>query len=235
VSEDLERRLRALGAALEVPAAPDLAGTIALPRRRGRRRARVTRRALVSALAAALLVAATALAVPASRDAVLRVLGLRGARVERVPALPPLPRGAPERLKLGHRIALGRARHAAAFTALLPPRADAAYLDEDVPGGRISLIVGSDLLIELRANSRPFFLKLIDPQTRAQPVRVGASPGVYLSGGLHEVLFLAGGEIRSDAVALAGNVLLWQRGALTLRIEGVRSLAAGMALARSLR
>ena len=236
MSEDLERQLRALAAVLEVPAAPDLAATIVLPSRGHARRdgARWTRRALVPALAAALVLAATALALPATRGAVLRVLGLQGARIERVPVLPPLPPGAAAKLKLGREIPLGRARHAAGFTALLPPRAEAAYLNEDVPGGRISLIIGSELVVELRASSRPFFLKLLDPGTRAQLVRVGGSPGVYLSGALHELLFLTGGVARTDVIRLAGNVLLWQRGPLTLRIEGTHSLAGALALARSL-
>jgi hypothetical protein len=235
VSDELELRLRALGAALEVPAAPDFAATIVLAPRPHVRRLGVPRRTLALAAAVTLLVSASAMAVPVTRHAVLDVLGLRGARVVRVPALPPIPPGTASRLKLGHRIPLARARHAAAFTALEPPHARAAFIAADVPGGRLSFLVGSEVVTELRATSRPYFRKLIDPRTRARQVRVGESPGVYLSGGLHELLFEAGGSVRSESVALAGNVLLWQRGALTLRIEGARSLHGALALARSLR
>jgi hypothetical protein len=233
MSADLELSLIALGEALEVPEAPDFAARIALPGRP--RHVRVTRRTLAIAAAATLLIAGTAMAVPASRDAVLRVLGLRGARIERVGTLPPIAPGTASRLKLGERIAPDRARHAASFTALVPPAADAAYLSHDVPGGRISILVGPDLLIELRAASSPYFLKLIDPGTRAKRVRVDGGPGVYLSGAVHELLFAAGNRVRSDRVLVAGNVLLWQHGALTLRIEGASSLRAALALARSLR
>ena len=61
-------------------------------------------------------------------------------------------------------------------------------------------------------------------------------PGVYLSGAPHEVLFeTATGQVRTDRVRLAGNVLVWQQGQLTIRIEGTRTLAQALALARSLR
>ena len=235
MTDELELRLRALGAVLEVPAAPDFAAKIVLPPRRRDRRPSVARRTLALAAAATLLVSASAMAVPVTRNAVFDVLGLRGARVVRVPSLPPIAPGAAARLKLGQRIRLAQARHAAAFTALVPSHADAAFVAHDVAGGRISFLVGSDLVIELRASSRPYFMKLIDPRTHAKLLRVGASPGVYLSGGLHEVLFEAGGSVRSEPVELAGNVLLWQRGPLTLRIEGARSLQAALTLARSLR
>jgi hypothetical protein len=36
-------------------------------------------------------------------------------------------------------------------------------------------------------------------------------------------------------VRIAGNVLLWQQGPLTLRVEGTHALSEALALARSLR
>jgi hypothetical protein len=138
----LEQRLLALGSALEVPPAPDVVAAVLarLPARSGRR-PRPARRALAVALAVALVLAGAAMAVPSTRDAVLRVLGLRGVRIERVPHLPPPPARASARLGLGQRIALARARHAASFTVLLPAGPVLAYLDHDVPGGRISLLI----------------------------------------------------------------------------------------------
>lgn len=237
MNDDLELSLLALGAALEVPPVHDLAGALVLPpRRRGRGRGlRLSRRALAAAAALTLLAGGTAMAVPASRNEVLTVLGLRGARLERVPALPTIGRRQRARLDLGRRIPLDAARAAVNFTPLLPPHVDTAYLAHDVPGGRLSLIVGTELITELRGSSQPYFLKLLDPQTRARRLRIAGSPGVYLSGGVHAVLFAArNGSVRSEAIRLAGNVLLWQRGALTIRIEGARSLPEALALARSL-
>jgi hypothetical protein len=92
------------------------------------------------------------------------------------------------------------------------------------------------LVIEFRGTSRPFILKMIAVGTRVIRARVGGEPAAYLDGPPHEVFFLdAHGNPRTDDVRLAGNVLLWQHGSLTVRIEGARSLRDALALARSLR
>jgi hypothetical protein len=234
MTSDLERRLVGLGASLELPPAADVVPTVlarlpARPRRRLR-----GRRTLAVVLAATLLLAGGAMAVAPTRNAILRLLGLRGVRIERVPQLPPVP--GRTRLRLGQRIPLARARHAAGFTALLPPGAPAAYLGHDVPGGRISLLIGRVLIIEFRGTATPFIFKIVGPGTTVKLVQVSGHPGVYLSGAPHEVLFQAQtGQVRSDRVRLAGNVLIWQQGPLTIRIEGTRTLGQARALARSLR
>jgi hypothetical protein len=236
MTSDLEQRLVALGLALDSPAAPDVVPAVIarLPERRRRRHR--AHRALAVALATLLLLAGAAMAVPSTRHAVLRVLGLRGVSIERVRRLPPLPAGAIARLGLGERISLARARHAAGFTALLPAERAAAYLDRDVPGGRISLQIGARLIIEFRGTAIPFVLKLIGPGTRAERLRVNGGPGVYLSGAPHEVIYQEStGQVQTDRVRLAGNVLIWQQGPVTLRIEGTHTLGQALALAHSLR
>jgi len=230
MSADLERQLSALGATLDVPTARDIAATLVLPPRRARGRVRTGRRTLTAVFAAVLLIAGTAFAVPASRHAILRVVGLRGAVIERVTTLAPATQS---RLRLGMRIPINSARHAAAFTALLPPHTEAAYIAYDVPDGALSLIVGRLVLTEYRAASTPLFMKLIDPRTRARQLRVQGDPGVYLSGEVREV-FIGAGGLRIEPVRLTGNVLLWQHGPLTLRIEGARTLQQALALAREL-
>lgn len=241
---ELEQQLIDLGSALEVPAAPDLMAAVRdrLPSRRARRRfrrpaLRVRRRSLALGIALAVLLVGTAAAIPPVRHAIERVFGINGAVVERVPKLPPLPNTAGRALKLGRPIPVSDARHAASFTALLPPSGvTAAYIAHDVAGGRISLTVGRMLVTEFRGTSRPFVLKLIAVGTRAIRARVSGYPAVYLEGAPHEVFFLdANGAPRTDTVRLAGNVLLWQHGQVTLRIEGSRSLASALDLARSLR
>ncbi len=239
MSGELEPRLVALGAALDMPAAPDVvpAALERLPARRGRR-GRPARRVVAAVGAAALLLAGAAMAVPLTRDGILRVLGLRGVTIERVHHLPPLPAGAGggARLGLGRRISLSRARHAGSFTALLPAGASAAFIDHDLPGGRISLLIGRVLIIEFRGSTTPFIFKVIGPGTTAKDVRVNGMPGVYLSGAPHQVIFReVTGQIQTDRVRLAGNVLMWEQGPLMLRIEGTRKLGQALALARSLR
>jgi hypothetical protein len=193
---------------------------------------------LAVAFAAGLLLVGAAMAVPPSRDAILRAIGLRGVSIERVPHLPPIPAGARTgaRLGLGRPIALARVRHAAGFAALLPAQASSAYIGHDVPGGRVSILIGRVLITEFRGSAQPFIFKVIDPNTTVKITRVNGAQAVYLSGAPHQVLFGApNGEIRTDRVRLAGNVLIWQHGAVIVRIEGVRTLAQALAIARSLR
>jgi hypothetical protein len=72
--------------------------------------------------------------------------------------------------------------------------------------------------------------------TRVVRAQVGNDPAAFLVGAPHELFFLdAHGNPRTDTVRLAGDVLLWQHGQLTLRIEGARSLRDALAVARSLR
>jgi hypothetical protein len=237
---ELEQQLSDLGSALEIPDAPDLVAAVrerlpSRPARRARRRPlRVRRRSLALGIALAVLLAGTAAAIPSVRHAVERVFGINGAVVERVPTLPKAAGGT---LHLGRRIPVSGARHAASFAALLPPSGvSAAYVANDVPGGRVSLTSGRLLVTEFRGTSRPFILKMIAVGTRVIRTTVGGQPAAYLEGAPHDVFFLdADGKPRTDNVRLAGNVLLWQRGRLTLRIEGARSLSDALALARSLR
>jgi hypothetical protein len=236
VTGELEQRLASLGAALEVPPAPDIVPALLsrLPARPPRRRP--ARRTLAVAFAALLVLAGAAMAAPATRNAILRVLGLRGVRIERVQHLPPVQPGPGARLGLGRRIPLARAHHAAGFTALLPPGSPAAYLGRDVPGGRISLLSGHVLITEFRGTATPFVFKLVGPGTKVKLVRVNGGPGVYLSGAPHEVLFQAQtGVVQTDRIRFAGNVLMWQQGPVTIRIEGTHTLARALAVAHSLR
>jgi hypothetical protein len=236
---ELEQRLEALGTALEVPPAPDLVPAVlaGLPARRHRPR-RPAGRVLAVAFATVLLLAGVAMAVPTSRDAILRAIGLRGVSIERVPRLPPIQPGARTgaRLRLGRPIALASVRHAAGFAPLLPPSASSAYIGHDVPGGRVSILFGEVLITEFRGTARPFVFKVIDPNTSVKSTRVNGAQGVYLSGAPHQVLFGASnGQVRGDQVRLAGNVLIWQQGPLIVRIEGTHTLAEALAIARSLR
>ena len=236
MNDELETRLSALGTALEFPPAPDVVPSVLARVPKAPRRRLRTRRTVALVLAACLLLAGGAMAASPTRNAILQVLGLRGVRIERVRRLPPVPRGEGTRLGLGRPIPPARARHAADFTALLPPGPASAYLGRDVPGGRVSLLIGRVLVIEFRGRATPFIVKVIGPGTKLEHIRVNGGPGVYLSGAPHMVLFQAqDGEIHTDSVRLAGNVLLWQQGPLTIRVEGARTLAQALALARSLR
>ena len=144
MAPDLDSELRDLGAAIELPPTPDL-GRAVLARlepapRRTRRRAL---RALALATLALLVPAATVLAAsPAARDAVLDWLGLRGAKVERVPSLPRVPPGA--RIDLGPRVSLRAARERAPFGVLVPAllgTPDAVHLHAGTAAGPVVSLV----------------------------------------------------------------------------------------------
>jgi hypothetical protein len=233
--DGLEQRLTSLGAALDVPAAPNLAPAVVarLPDRRPRRH-RPARRTVAIALLATLTVAGGAMAVPSTRHAILRVLGLRGVQIERVPRITSGPDGA--KLGLGRPVPLAGAVRAVRFAALLPPGPARAYLAGDLPGGRLSLVVGRALIMEFRGTAIPFVFKLLGPGTTARQLRVNGGPGVYISGAPHELLIRSStGVVQTDHVRISGNVLLWQQGPVTVRIEGAPTLGAALSLAQSLR
>ena len=120
---ELEHALLDLGRTLELPATPDIAASVSRrlaaaetvrPRRLGRRR-------LVLVFAALVIAVGAAFAVPPARTAILEWLGLRGATVERVFALPDVPaeRGF-DVDQLGERMSLAEASERAGFAVAVP-------------------------------------------------------------------------------------------------------------------
>jgi hypothetical protein len=184
----------------------------------------VRRRAWLLALAAAALALGVAFAVPQSRAALLRVLHLGGVTVERVETLPP----AQERALAA---SLGTPVSAAEAEALLgrPFGVDARlYRSGEIVS---ALLPGPVVLSEFRAgvDGSIVLKKLIGTSTSTQPVRVDGAPGLWIGGGPH-VVFAPPLPPR-----LAGDVLVWVRGAVTYRLEGkgltlgrARELAAGV-------
>ena len=195
-----------------LPPAPDLSAAVlaALDDRSPRRR----RPGLGSVAAvAAMLAIAAVLVVPALRPTV------KGRAHSSVRAAQLTPLAGAERFPLGQRIPLSDARHAARFTALMPPAPDGAYLGRDVPGGRVSILAGRMLITEFHATSLPDILTLIGPGTHAKLTWVNGHPGVY------------GSSVRPDA---PGDVLTWLQGRLTVRIEAAATLEQALSLARTL-
>ena len=217
----LEHALVALGRELELPPAPDL-----VPAVRARLEPRRGRRPLVLTLAAAALVAlAAALAVPQARSTVLRFFHLGGVTIERVDTLPraeerPLTEG------LGPRVSVADAATVADFRPLLPRWIDHVYVNEGA------------VLVLLRAHGKPVLLtefrggiymkKILGGQTRIEQVRVGRDYGLWVAGARH--LF----RMPSKAPRMAGNVLLWTHGDVTLRLEGPLTKAEAVRLALSI-
>ena len=70
-----------------------------------------------------------------------------------------------------------------------------------------------------------------------ESVSVGGERGFWLSGAPHTFFIVCddGNECREERYRLAGNVLLWERNALTLRFESALSQDEALAIATSLR
>ncbi|HVM18297.1 MAG TPA: hypothetical protein VM290_12005 [Gaiellaceae bacterium] len=239
---DLETRLRALGEHLELPPAPDLSAAVAARLRAApaRRRSRPRVLALAAAVLAALL--AAALAVPQARTALLELLRLRGAEVQRVETVPPARPGAP--LAPGEPVTLAEARRAVDFPVLVPAEAGCGTvrLDRSIPGCMVSVVcrraAGALVLTQFRGQQTPFVLKLVGPSSDAVEVDVGrGARGIWIEGAPHVLLFRdANGEVREETRRLAGDVLLWERDGVTYRLEGaLGGREAAVRLARDLR
>lgn len=254
----LELMLRESATEIAWPATPDLAAAVVpriegvTPRHTGdadapgrRRRSGATpmrgirlRRPLAIAVAAFLLLAATAAAIPGVRDPILDWLGLRSVKVERVPRPLPEPRGA--RLGLGDHTTLAAARKQLEFTPVLPTGlgAPVVYHDTFPPGGQLALVYPHGLLLtqfEGRLQTQ-YLLKFVGPGAKVDRVRIEGERGIWIHGTPHQFAYAdRDGNLRTDSVRTAGDVLIWRRGELLLRLEGARSKAEALRIARSAR
>jgi hypothetical protein len=224
-----EQRLQALGRELAFPPEPDLAA-------RAHPVARPFQWQWVAFAAAVVFVAlAAAFAVPSARTSILRFFHLRGATVVRVETLPP----AQERSSafgLGPRLSLEQAQQRVGFRLLLPPlpTAPPVHLLDGVLA-TVFLRLGDDpvLLSEYRARSYPLLKKSVGEKAFVQPIRVGGARGLWLEGPPHTLTYFSdSGEFRERTVKIHGNVLLWTRGPVALRLEGRLSEGEALRIAR---
>jgi hypothetical protein len=213
-------------------------------------------RVVVVPAAVVLLFSAVLTFSPTSRRAVADFLGLRGVRIHRVPTPPaasirPLGDG----LDLGERVTLAEAQSRVSYRVLVPSVAelgppDEVYLRQTALGDQVSLVyrarpgvpragaTGVGLLVtEFRARLNSEFIdKFLGPGSTLEAVRVNGSPGFWISGAPHAILYVGiNGEPIPDTVRLAANVLVWERGAVTVRIESLLTKDQALEIARSTR
>ena len=230
-----EQRLHDLGRELAFPPEPDVApAVLAAVRRRPFPWRRV---ALGVALAAVAL--AAALAVPQARSSILRFFHLGGATVERVETLPAADERAEAR-GLGRPVSLQEAKRRLDLPLALPPlhgRPRRAYV---VGNSLVTFVLRAHgttvLLSEFDSYGEQALKKLAQPTTSVEPARVDGAPGLWLEGGPHTLGWIDRDTgYRERPILVRGNVLLWLRGALTLRLEGRLTKAQALELARSIR
>jgi hypothetical protein len=233
---ELEARLRELGAGLELPETPDL--WAAVEARLGEpapaRPRWGLRLAFALAVAAAAFAATLALS-PGARSAFLEWIGIRGAVVQIVDELPPLT-PAESLDALGERVTLEEARRRAGFELVELEGAgqpDSVYVKEP---GMVSFVYGRDLDVRLVFSQvggtldTGFIVKKIGARgSLVEELTVDGAPGLFVTGEPHYFAYVGpDGAFHEEPVYLARDVLLWERGPLTLRLEG--ELTRGQAL-----
>jgi hypothetical protein len=235
---ELERELDELAGRIAYPPTPDLAPRVLA---RIRRRPRWRALALAAAVLAAVVAAVLAVS-PDARSRVLDWLRIGGVEIRRTDDLPPVPlRAEPD---FGEPVTLEEARRRVDFPVLLPDeleKPDRVYHREYPPGGAVTLVWGTAARPRLALTEwagrvvEPVVLKLIPPGTRADVMTVGEGTGVWLQGAPH-VLFVhpPGGGEESEELYLAGNVLVWEVGDRSYRIEAAVSRDEALEIARSL-
>lgn len=237
---ELELALIDLGRHIEFPGTPELGPRVRarLGERPERRTGWAVRRTAVIALAVFAVAVAAVMAVPQTRAAILEFFHLRGVTIERVEELPTVP--TQTTLDLGSPVELDRVE--VPWEVLVPTKLgepDAAYYRPHPSGGMVSLLYGSPeapraILTQFRASVDEAFFKKVLADTRVEPVTVDGQPGYWLSGAPHAFVYLdTQGRFQEESVRLVGNVLLWERGSLTLRLEADVSKAEALKIARS--
>jgi hypothetical protein len=203
-----------------------------------------SRRILVAGLVAVLVGGVVLGLSPSARHAVARWLGLHDVRITRQQAPPTLPPGGG--LRLGAPVGLTEAGRRVGFPVLVPGALgtpEGVYVATPPAGGQVALVYrqGGLLVTEFRGGlERELFLKVVGPDTTIHEVTVSGRTGYWLEGAPHAFVYRgADGNIRSEDVRLAGNVLLWDRDVggvrVVLRVEGAASQEEGLAIAASVR
>jgi hypothetical protein len=256
MAERLELRLTELAGELDWPRTPELAERtrerldVVAPARGQQRFGRgwSRRRMLALGLAGAALGGGVA---AAAGPPLLDLFRTQGVRVVRAPVLPRTAPGA--HLGLGDRVNLDEARLATPFRVLIPhspglEHPDAVYVRRDLPGGAVSLLYRPQagiprthdpriglLLTQFRATFTPLIGKTLTGANHVERTSVNGEPALWIEGDHAIVVADAQGTVREDRGRLSANALVWQRGGLTLRLEGRLAKNQALTIARNVR
>ena len=240
--EELGEALRALEPMLLQPPPPEVAGEVGAAIDAGRR----PRRRLSSRLRIAILIAAALLLIATAAAAAKLVIDLGGIRIEREPTLSTTPTSSPiAGVALGRSVTLAEATAAAGFTPVVPRELGAPDRVWLTSGTRTfdqpdSVLVAMAWLPRPglpRIPGTPFGASLIEVRGDDDVLvkHVGApfdelrEAHAYWIDTPHEVELLTRDGTRVFPVT--GNVLVWQRGALALRLETDLAQRAALDLA----
>lgn len=226
---NLELELRGLAPFVELPRERDLTPAVSA---RIATSGRPRPGKLVLALALVVVALAVAFAVPPARGAILRWLGLGTARIEFVDKLPDVRARRP--LDLGPRFSLAAARWRVPYH-VLTSRLLGEPKEVHLRGDQVGFVYGTHKLVLLQSRGT-FFVKQVGPGTHVARLQVDGAEAMWVSGAPHFFGYVnTDGKARPAELYLVGNVLIWQRGAVTLRLEGKLSRAEAVRIARSFR
>jgi len=210
--------------------------------------------AVVAAVVAfALLLSGVLVASPGARHAVAGWFGLRGVHIVITPAPPTPP---PERplghgLDLGRRTTLAAAQRHLGTRILLPAnlgQPDEVYVrDFSISGAEVFLVyrerpglpkdsaTGVGLLLgEFTGDISGEAMDKFTQGADLHVVRVNGTNGFWIEHG-HAVGYAdRNGQMVADELRLAGNVLVWEQGSLTIRIESTLSQREAIQLAATI-
>jgi hypothetical protein len=158
----------------------------------------------------------------------------------------PTARATPPDQELGPIVSLDQARSGTSFALLLPTSIGyevptEVHLNGVQPFTRVALWYASQrtLLTEFLGEIQPdAFQKIVGSGTTVEPVKVGQADGWWIAGAPHELMLAfrdPDGQVRWQQVTVTGNVLVWQAGSVTLRLETPLDQAGAVAVATSLR
>lgn len=189
---------------------------------------------------------------PDARRAVANWLGVGGVRIDVVPEGD--GSSPPGRLDLGEEVTIDVARQTVPFSLTLPSsgpfeRPDLIFLDEDSGTPRVSFVyaprpgippsevTGTGAILTLMQGDVPIAAvkKVVGPDTRVRATEIDGRPAYWVAGAPHEVQYLdeEGDPLRLSS-RLAGNVLLWDRGNITYRLEARFTFKEAIEVARSI-
>jgi hypothetical protein len=256
--EELGRELAALAAVIDYPPTPPVAGTVAARLRATtppRRDAGAVRpqwrsafgRGLVLALIASLLVVGAAVAVR---------WGLGGVNFRFAQeTATPLGSATSSALGLGEEVSVQEVGDRVGFRIVVPSlealgAPDGVYLTRVPSSGGVALVyadrpefpvnaaTGAGIVVtEFRRDIGPdSFEKLINQGVRVQNVTVNGTPGYWIAGGTHMLIYRdEHGDEVFEETRLVSDTLIWEQDRLTLRIENAPDLDAALRIAESMR
>jgi hypothetical protein len=104
--------------------------------------------------------------------------------------------------------------------------------------GRRMTIDGVDVVLlraRVRIADQLIATKFADAGTRIEAVTLGTGPAFWIEGAHFVAFYDRRGEIVVDRVRLSQNVLLWEQGDVTFRLEGAFDRDTALRIARSVR